>query len=146
MTNEVLKQRIFSQLRYTIMLSLLSLGVIGFTLYTVLTVETELGGLIFDWILIGIAGLLFIFESWVTIGGLIDLKDLKRNNLITVRAKFVSFIKKETKKGATTYAGQVFIEEGTGKELALDIIGVEPNKVYTIIYAKHTRLGIPIQK
>src|SRR5690606_9256166 len=146
MTNEVLKQRIYSQLRFTTMLLLLSLGVIGFTLFTVLTEETEMGGLIFDWILIGIAALLFIFETWVTIGGLIDLKDVKNNKLITVKAKFVSFIKKETKKGVTTYAGQVFIDDATGKELALDVIGVEPNKVYTIIYAKRTRLGIPVQK
>src|SRR5690606_38148664 len=106
MNNEVLKQRIYSQLRFTSMLLLLSIGVIGFTLYTVLTEETEMGGLILDWILIGIAGLLFIFETWVTIGGMIDLSDVKNNKLIKVRAKFVSFIKKETKKGVTTYAGQ----------------------------------------
>lgn len=146
MNYDVLKSRLYTRLRYTVTVFLIAVGVIGFTLYDVFARETDLGMQVFNWVLIGISFLIAAFVSYVIIGAIIDLVDIKNKKQYKMRAKFVSYMKKQTTKGVVTYEGQVFLNLETNKEEMLDVLGVEPGKTYTILYTKHSKQGIPISK
>lgn len=145
---ELLKQRLQSRMRYTLMVCLIAGVVTAYTTYDLITGDNDLFMLVFNYVLIGFAAFIFLFDIYILIGTAIDLSNLKKDKYIKITAKFTQFNKKTDSKEAnmTSYTGQVFIDTTTKKEEMLDVIGVEPNMTYSIIYGKHSRVGIPIEK
>ena len=143
----VLKTRFKSSLRYSILIGLVGLVVIGFTIYDLITGSNDLTMRIFDYVLISFASLVFLFNLYMVIILLIDLKNLNNNIVETMDVKFVRFLKlTKNKSNVVSYSGQVFRNLENNQELSLDISAVEHNGRYKVIFGKYSKLGIPLSK
>lgn len=145
---ELLKQRLQSRMRYTFVVCLIAAVVVGYTIFDLVAHDNDMFLLVFNYVLIAFASFIFLFDIYILIGTAIDLANLKKDKYIKITAKFTQFNKKIDNKGTqmTSYTAQVFVDTTTGKEEILDVMGVQPGNTYIIIYSKHSRLGIPIEK
>lgn len=145
---ELLKLKLKSRIRYSLMVGLASLVVLGFTIWDLLNVANDQSLVIFDWVIIGFSSLLFIFSMYIVSGTVLDLNGLKKDIYIKIKAKFIKYSRqsvdpKNPKK--VSYTGQIFINLETKEEEPLIVTDVIHNESYLIIYCKHSRLGIAIE-
>src|SRR5690554_8185108 len=74
---------------------------------------------VFNWIIIGVTGLLALFGVYITIGATLDISALKKDKLPVINALFTKYNKrgispKDNKE--IVYTGQVFLDLDTNEE------------------------------
>lgn len=146
---ELLKLKLESRIRYSFMVSLASLVVLAFTIWDLLNIANDQSMYIFDWFIIVFTTLLAGFSIYIATGTLIDLKRLKKDIYIKINAKFIKYTRQSVdpkNPKQIHYSGQVFLNLDSKIEEPLIISDVIHNESYTIIYCKHSRLGISINK
>ena len=104
---------------------------------------------VFNWIIIVVSALLGIFGLYILIGATIDIYQLKKDKLPVIDAEFIKYNRRGISpkdKNEIVYTGQVFRNLENGEEKLLIVGQVDINKKYTIMYGKHTNIGVVIKK
>lgn len=146
---QLLKIKLQGKLRYNIFVGIAALSVIGMSIYDVVALENDLGWSVFSYFLI-VAGLFLLsFNIYFIRATALDLKALKNDKYEKINAVFISFqSKQQSKKGLNkvTYTGQLFRKVDDNETIQLDVEDVELKEAYVIAYAKHSKIGVMIQK
>lgn len=146
---EVLKIKLSSRRRYALFILLASLVVTAFTIFDSITNTNDDAMVLFNWIIIGVAGLLGLFGLYIVIGASLDMHALKNGKLPVIRAQFIKFNRRGLSpkdKSEIIYTGQVFLDLDNQTEKLLIVSNVELNRKYRIMYGKHTNIGVAIEK
>lgn len=146
---DILKIKFSSRRRYALFIFLAASVVFGFTIFDMNVNANDQSMVVFNWIIIGVTGLLALFGVYITIGATLDISALKKDKLPVINALFTKYNKrgispKDNKE--IVYTGQVFLDLDTNEEKMIIVTNVEINKKYKIMYGKHTNIGVVLQK
>ena len=146
---EILKIKFSSRRRYALFIFLAACVVCGFTIFDMNVNANDQSMVVFNWIIIGVTGLLALFGVYITIGATLDISALKKDKLPVINALFTKYNRrgispKDNKE--IVYTGQVFLDLDTNEEKMIIVTNVEINKKYKIMYGKHTNIGVVLQK
>lgn len=146
---DILKIKFSSRRRYALFIFLAACVVCGFTIFDMNVNANDQSMVVFNWIIIGVTGLLALFGVYITIGATLDISALKKDKLPVINALFTKYNKrgispKDNKE--IVYTGQVFLDLDTNEEKMIIVTNVEINKKYKIMYGKHTNIGVVLQK
>lgn len=146
---DILKIKFSSRRRYALFIFLAACVVCGFTIFDMNVNANDQSMVVFNWIIIGVTGLLALFGVYITIGATLDISALKKDKLPVINALFTKYNRrgispKDNKE--IVYTGQVFLDLDTNEEKMIIVTNVEINKKYKIMYGKHTNIGVVLQK
>jgi len=146
---DILKIKFSSRRRYALFIFLAACVVCGFTIFDMNVNANDQSMVVFNWIIIGVTGLLALFGIYITIGATLDISALKKDKLPVINALFTKYNRrgispKDNKE--IVYTGQVFLDLDTNEEKMIIVTNVEINKKYKIMYGKHTNIGVVLQK
>ena len=146
---DILKIKFSSRRRYALFIFLAACVVCGFTIFDMNVNANDQSMVVFNWIIIGVTGLLALFGVYITIGATLDISALKKDKLPVINALFTKYNKrgispKDNKE--IVYTGQAFLDLDTNEEKMIIVTNVEINKKYKIMYGKHTNIGVVLQK
>lgn len=148
-TKEILNLKIKSRRRYAMFITLASLVVLGYAIFDIVTQQSDQAMEIFNWIVVVITGFLLLFGIYIFIGSSLDLNAIKKDKAPIIDAKFIKFNRRGVSakdRNEKVYTGQVFLDLKTEEEKLLIVSNVELNKRYTIMYGKHTNIGVVIER
>ena len=146
---DILKIKFSSRRRYALFIFLAACVVCGFTIFDMNVNANDQSMVVFNWIIIGVTGLLALFGVYIAVGATLDISALKKDKLPVINALFTKYNRrgispKDNKE--IVYTGQVFLDLDTNEEKMIIVTNVEINKKYKIMYGKHTNIGIVLQK
>lgn len=146
---DILKIKFSSRRRYALFIFLAACVVCGFTIFDMNVNTNDQSMVVFNWIIIGVTGLLALFGVYIAVGATLDISALKKDKLPVINALFTKYNKrgispKDNKE--IVYTGQVFLDLDTNEEKMIIVTNVEINKKYKIMYGKHTNIGVVLQK
>ncbi|MBG0762792.1 hypothetical protein IY230_04110 [Acholeplasma laidlawii] len=146
---DILKIKFSSRRRYALFIFLAACVVCGFTIFDMNVNANDQSMVVFNWIIIGVTGLLALFGVYITIGATLDISALKKDKLPVINALFTKYNKrgispKDNKE--IVYTGQVFLDLDTNEEKMIIVTNVEINKKYKIMYGRHTNIGVVLLK
>lgn len=145
---ELLIKRAKSNLLWSIVSTLLFLGVSVYFVYDIIINYTDLVQVILDAIVILISLFMVAVQtSWI-ISYAKDIPLAKKDGFMFIIGKMVRCNKvvtdKKTKK--MTYFDPVIKDRSSGEEIQLSVAGIEANKTYKIMYLKYSKIGIIDEK
>ena len=145
---ELLIKRAKSNLLWSIVSTLLFIGVSVYFVYDIIINYTDLVQVILDAIVILISLFMVAVQtSWI-ISYAKDIPLAKKDGFMFITGKMVRCNKvvtdKKTKK--MTYFDPVIKDRSSGEEIQLSVAGIEANKVYKIMYLKHSKIAIIDEK
>jgi hypothetical protein len=146
---DILKIKFSSRRRYALFIFLAACVVCGFTIFDMNVNTNDQSMVVFNWIIIGVTGLLALFGVYIAVGATLDISALKKDKLPVINALFTKYNRrgispKDNKE--IVYTGQVFLDLDTNEEKMIIVTNVEINKKYKIMYGKHTNIGVVLQK
>ncbi|NWH10963.1 hypothetical protein [Acholeplasma laidlawii] len=146
---DILKIKFSSRRRYALFIFLAACVVCGFTIFDMNVNANDQSMVVFNWIIIGVTGLLALFGVYIAVGATLDISALKKDKLPVINALFTKYNRrvispKDNKE--IVYTGQVFLDLDTNEEKMIIVTNVEINKKYKIMYGKHTNIGVVLQK
>ena len=146
---DILKIKFSSRRRYALFIFLAACVVCGFTIFDMNVNANDQSMVVFNWIIIGVTGLLALFGVYITIGATLDIRKKKKDKLPVINALFTKYNKrgispKDNKE--IVYTVQAFLDLDTNEEKMIIVTNVEINKKYKIMYGKHTNIGVVLQK
>ncbi|WP_264229779.1 hypothetical protein [Acholeplasma laidlawii] len=146
---DILKIKFSSRRRYALFIFLAACVVCGFTIFDMNVNTNDQSMVVFNWIIIGVTGLLALFGVYIAVGATLDIGALKKDKLPVINALFTKYNRrgispKDNKE--IVYTGQVFLDLDTNEEKMIIVTNVEINKKYKIMYGKHTNIGVVLQK
>jgi len=146
---DILKIKFSSRRRYALFIFLAACVVCGFTIFDMNVNANDQSMVVFNWIIIGVTGLLALFGIYIAVGATLDISALKKDKLPVINALFTKYNRrgispKDNKE--IVYTGQVFLDLDTNEEKMIIVTNVEINKKYKIMYGKHTNIGVVLQK
>ncbi|OED58941.1 hypothetical protein [Acholeplasma laidlawii] len=146
---DILKIKFSSRRRYALFIFLAACVVCGFTIFDMNVNANDESMVVFNWIIIGVTGLLALFGVYIAVGATLDISALKKDKLPVINALFTKYNRrgispKDNKE--IVYTGQVFLDLDTNEEKMIIVTNVEINKKYKIMYGKHTNIGVVLQK
>lgn len=145
---DILKLKIGAKRRYALFISLAAMVVVGYTIFDMVVIANDFSMQVFNWVILVLGGLLGLFSLYITIGATLDIKAIDKDQALTANVKFIKFNKRGVSPKGTNeiiYTGQVFLDLDDGTEKLLVIPNVELNRKYTVMYGKHTNIGIVIE-
>lgn len=146
---DILKIKFSSRRRYALFIFLAACVVCGFTIFDMNVNTNDQSMVVFNWIIIGVTGLLALFGVYIAVGATLDMSALKKDKLPVINALFTKYNRrgispKDNKE--IVYTGQIFLDLDTNEEKMIIVTNVEINKKYKIMYGKHTNIGVVLQK
>lgn len=146
---DILKIKFSSRRRYALFIFLAACVVCGFTIFDMNVNTNDQSMVVFNWIIIGVTGLLALFGVYIAVGATLDISALKKDKLPVINALFTKYNRrgispKDNKE--IVYTGQVFLDLDTNEEKMIIVTNVEINKKYKIMYGIHTNIGVVLQK
>lgn len=146
---DILKIKFSSRRRYALFIFLAACVVCGFTIFDMNVNANDESMVVFNWIIIGVTGLLALFGVYIAVGATLDISALKKDKLPVINALFTKYNRrgispKDNKE--IVYTGQVFLDLDINEEKMIIVTNVEINKKYKIMYGKHTNIGVVLQK
>lgn len=146
---DILKIKFGSRRRYALFIFLAACVVCGFTIFDMNVNANDESMIVFNWIIIGVTGLLALFGIYIAIGATLDMSTLKKDKLPVISAEFIKYNKRgfsPKDKNEIIYTGQIFLDLDTNEEKLIIVSNVDVNKKYKIMYGKHTNIGVVLQK
>ncbi len=145
---DALIRRAKSNLLWSIVATLIFLGVAAYFVYDLIVNYMDLFQVILDSIVILISLFMVAVQtSWI-ISYAKDIPLAKKDGFMFITGKMVRCNKvvtdKKTKK--MTYFDPVIKDRTSGEEIQLSVAGIEANKVYKIMYLKHSKTAIIDEK
>lgn len=146
---DILKIKFSSRRRYALFIFLAACVVCGFTIFDMNVNTNDQSMVVFNWIIIGVTGLIALFGVYIAVGATLDISALKKDKLPVINALFTKYNRrgispKDNKE--IVYTGQVFLDLDTNEEKMIIVTNVEINKKYKIMYGIHTNIGVVLQK
>ncbi|PII03023.1 hypothetical protein [Acholeplasma laidlawii] len=124
---DILKIKFSSRRRYALFIFLAACVVCGFTIFDMNVNANDQSMVVFNWIIIGVTGLLALFGVYIAVGATLDISALKKDKLPVINALFTKYNRrgispKDNKE--IVYTGQVFLDLDTNEEKMIIVTNV----------------------
>src|SRR5690606_5354204 len=145
---DLLIKRAKSNLLWSIVSTVLFIGVTAYFVYDLTVNYTDLVRVVLDAIVILISLFMVAVQtSWI-ISYAKDIPLAKNDEYMFITGKMVRCNKVITDKktNTKTFFDPVIKDRNSGEEIQISVAGIEANKVYKIMYLKHSKIGIIDEK
>ena len=145
---DALIRRAKSNLLWSIVATLIFLGVAAYFVYDLIVNYMDLFQVILDSIVILISLFMVAVQTGWIVSYAKDIPLAKKDGFMFITGKMVRCNKVVTDKKTRkmTYFDPVIKDRLSGEEIQISVAGIEANKVYKIMYLKHSKIGIIDEK